>query len=150
MAKSKRDKKLYGKLRDHGLRKSVARELSELPARVSNDKQAPKSLRESVERLEGIVQELKSHTTRGERQTAARRAARTRSQKAQDRSAAARKAARTRAAGSTRSRSGASATKSRTTASRSGSRAGASASKAQGAKSRSGGSAARSRARRSS
>ena len=54
MAKTKQDKKLYGKMRDHGIRKRVARDLSKLPAHVSDGKQAPKPLREAVERLEGL------------------------------------------------------------------------------------------------
>jgi hypothetical protein len=170
MAKTKQDKKLYSKMRDQGIRKKVARELSELPARVSGGKRAPKPMREAVERLEGLVEELKRHTTSGERQSAARKAARTRSQKAEDRSAAARKAARTRASGSRRARSGASAAKSRTGGSSAKSRAGASAarsaakprtaasrsksrtstSRTSGAKSRGASAATRSRARRSS
>ena len=104
MAKTKRDQDLYSKMRDHGLRKSVARQLSELPAHVSNGKQAPKPLRDAVERLEGLVDELKSHTGRGDRQTAARKAARTRKENAASRSSAARKAARTRAEASGRGR----------------------------------------------
>jgi hemerythrin-like domain-containing protein len=121
MAKMKRDQDLYSKMRDHGLRKSVARQLSELPAHVSNGKQAPKPLREAVERLEALVEELKRHTGRGDRQVAARKAARTRSENAASRSSAARKAARTRAeasrrgraTGSTKSRSSSAGTKSR-------------------------------------
>jgi hemerythrin-like domain-containing protein len=121
MAKMKRDQDLYSKMRDHGLRKSVARQLSELPAHVSNGKQAPKPLREAVERLEGLVEELKRHTGRGDRQVAARKAARTRSENAASRSSAARKAARTRAeasrrgraTGSTKPRSSSAGTKSR-------------------------------------
>jgi hypothetical protein len=161
MAKTKRDKKLYGKMRDHGIRKRVARELSALPGHVSEGKQAPKALRDSVERLEALVAELKSHTGKGERQTAARKAARTRSRNAATRSSAARKAARTRAQGSSGSRStgaatsrtSASGTKSRSGATAAKSRSGATASKtrraATAAKSRSGASAPKSRARRS-
>ena len=125
MAKTKRDPELYTKMRDHGLRKRVARELSELPAHASDGKQAPKPLREAVERLDELVQELKRHIESGTRKTAARKAARTRSDKAAGRSAAARKAARTRvqgaragrAAESGKSRTGASAAKSRSGAS---------------------------------
>jgi peptidoglycan hydrolase CwlO-like protein len=113
MANGKRDQDLYSKMRDHGLRKSVARQLSELPAHVSNGKQAPKALRDAVERLEGLVEELKRHTNSGVRKTAARKAARTRSQNAASRSTAARKAARTRAAGSAKPRAGSSSAKSR-------------------------------------
>ena len=132
MAKIKQDKKLYSKMRDHGLRKRLARELSELPAHVSDGKQAPKPLREAVDRLEGLVQELRSHTDSGDRKTPARKAARTRSQNAASRSAAARKASLTRgqgrgsrSAGSAKSRTGASATKSRASASASKPRTGA-------------------------
>lgn len=135
MAKTKRDKKLYDKMRDHGIRKSVAKDLSELLAHVSGGKQAPKPLRDAVERLEGLVQELKGHLDSGDRHTAARKAARTRSQNAASRSASARKGARTRArasgstGGSTRS---ASATKSRTSASTAKPRSTASKSRAGG------------------
>jgi hypothetical protein len=131
MAKTKRDKKLHDKMRDRGIRKSVAKDLSELPAHVSGGKQAPKPLRDAVERLEGLVQELKGHIDSGDRQTAARKGARTRSQNAASRSASARKGARTRAkasgstggskrsASATKSRTSASTAKPRTTASRS-------------------------------
>jgi peptidoglycan hydrolase CwlO-like protein len=104
MAKTKRDQDLYSKMRYHGLRKSVARQLSELPAHVSNGKQAPKPLRDAVDRLEGLVEELKRHTGRGDRQAAARKAVRTRKENAASRSSAARKAARTRAEASGRGR----------------------------------------------
>ena len=154
MAKTKQDKKLYGKMRDHGIRKSVAKDLSKLPAHVSGGKQAPKPLRDAIERLEGLVKELKGHADSGDQQTAARKAARTRKQNAASRSASARKAARTRAKSGASSgsgarsgsakRTGASAAKSRTRTAASKSRAGASA-----AKSRSGAAASKPRARRS-
>ena len=123
MANTKMDQDLYSKLRDHGLRKSFARQLSELPAHVSNGKQAPKPLREAVERLEDLVEELKRHTGRGDRQAAARKAARTRRENAASRSSAARKAARTRAEASGRGRAPGSAKRSTSagTKSRSGS-----------------------------
>jgi hypothetical protein len=127
MAKTKRDQDLYSKMRDHGLRKSVARQLSELPAHVSNGGQAPKPLREAVERLEALVEELKRHTGRADRQAAARRVASTRSQNAASRSSAARKAARTRAEASGRGRAPASTERS----------------SSAGTKSRSGGSSAK-------
>lgn len=163
MAKTKQDKKLYGKMRDHGIRKSVAKDLSKLPAHVSGGKQAPKPLRDAVERLEGLVKELKGHTDSGERKTAARKAARTRSQNAASRSASARKAARTRAKSGTSSGSGArSGSAKRTSASAAKSRTGGSTAKtrtrtaaskagtgASTAKSRSGAAASKPRARRS-
>jgi hypothetical protein len=145
MAKTKRDKKLYGKMRDHGIRKSVAKDLSKLPASVSGGKQAPKPLRDAVERLEGLVKELKGHTDSGDRKTAARKAARTRSQTAASRSASARKAARTRAKAGASSGSGArSGSAKRTSASTAKSRTGSAASK-----SRTSASASKPRARRS-
>ncbi len=164
MAKTKQDKKLYGKMRENGIRKRVAKELSELPARVSGGKQAPKPLRDAVDRLEGLVKELKSHTDRGDRKTAARKAARTRSQNAASRSASARKAARTRAkasgssssASSSKPRTRASTAKSSTGTAASTSRSSASAAKSRtaakprtAAKSRTGTAASKPRARRS-
>ena len=86
-------------MRDHGIRKSVAKDLSKLPGRVRGGKQAPKPLRDAVERLEGLVKDLKGHMDRGDRKTAARKASRTRSENAASRSASARKAARTRSKG---------------------------------------------------
>lgn len=103
MAKIKQDKKLYSKMRDHGVRKRVARELSELPAHVSDGKGAPKPLREAVDRLEGLVQEVRSHIDSGDRKRAARKAARTRAQGSGG----------SRSAGSAKSRTGASVSKSR-------------------------------------
>ena len=70
MAKTKQDKQLYSSMRERGLRKRVARELSELPAHVAGGKPAPKPLREAVDRLEGLVRELKRHTDGGERKAA--------------------------------------------------------------------------------
>ncbi len=96
MAKAKRDKKLYRRMREGGLRKSVARQLSELPAQVRGGKRAPKGLRGAVARLETTVSELRGHAKRGDRSASARKAAKTRRAKAQSRSASARKGARRR------------------------------------------------------
>jgi prephenate dehydrogenase len=96
MGKVKRDKKLYSRMRASGVRKRVARRLSELPAHVRGGKQAPKQLREAVERLEATASELREHARRGDRGASARKAARTRRAKAKSRSASARKAARSR------------------------------------------------------
>lgn len=145
MAKTKQDKNLYSKMRDNGIRKRVAKELSKLPAHVSGGKQAPKPLRDAIERLEGLVKELKGHTDSGDRKTAARKAARTRSQNATSRAASARKAARTRAKGGASSGSGArSGSAKRPSASAAKSRTGTAASK-----SRTGAAASKPRARRS-
>jgi hypothetical protein len=95
MAKTKQSKTLYSRMRASGVRKKVARELTELPRQVKSGK-APRSVRDTVDRLEGAVSELRDHLGRGDRKTAARKAARTRKAKAQKRSAAARKGARKR------------------------------------------------------
>ncbi len=97
MAKAKLDKKLYGRMRDSGVRKKMARQLAELPAHVSRGKRAPKSMRRAVDRLEASVSELREHVGRGDRRASARKAARTRDAKAKKRSASARKGARRRA-----------------------------------------------------
>ncbi len=97
MAKIKKDKKLYDKMRDNGIRKSVARDLAELPAHVSDGKQAPKPLRDAVDRLEERRQGAEDPHRPRRPQDRRAEAARTRSQNAESRSAAARKAARTRA-----------------------------------------------------
>ena len=96
MAKVKQDKKLYSRMRSAGVRKKVARELSQLTATAKAGKQAPKPLRDSVQRLERTVSELRQHVGKGDRKVAARKAARTRKAKKQKRSASARKAARAR------------------------------------------------------
>ena len=97
MAKTKQEKKLYSRMRASGVRKKIAHQLSELPSHASGGKRAPKPLREAVDRLEATVIELKDHSRRGKRKAAARKAARTRSSKAESRSRAARKGARKRA-----------------------------------------------------
>jgi hypothetical protein len=96
MARDKREKKLYSKMRANGIRKRTARELSQLPSHVSKGR-APKRVREAVDRLGSIVDELRGHTRKGDRRTAARKAARTRGRKARQRSAAAKRGARARA-----------------------------------------------------
>lgn len=97
MAKPRNDKKLYRRMRASGVRKKVARELTELPAHVKRGRQAPKPLREAVDRLETTVTELREHIGDGDRKTAARKAARTRRAKTKERRASARKGARSRA-----------------------------------------------------
>jgi hypothetical protein len=97
MAKVKDDKELYERLRAHGLRKKVARQLAELPSQVGEGKQAPKPMRETVDRLDAITNELKGHTRSGDRKASARKAARTRRAKAEEGARSARKGARTRA-----------------------------------------------------
>jgi hypothetical protein len=97
MAKTKQNKRLYSRMRASGVRKKIARQLSELPGHASRGRRAPKPLREAVDRLEAAVVELKDHSGRGKRKAAARKAARTRRSKAESRGRAARKGARKRA-----------------------------------------------------
>ena len=97
MAKTKQSKKLYSRMRASGVRKKVARELTELRQRGKDGKQVPKPLREAVDRLEATASELRGHVGRSDRKAAARKAARTRGANAKKRSAAARKGARRRA-----------------------------------------------------
>ena len=96
MAKVKRSKKLYGRMRASGVRKKVARELAALPHIGSSGKRAPKSVREAVEQLDTVVSELQKHARRGDRKAAGRKAARTRRAKAARRSQSAKRAAKAR------------------------------------------------------
>jgi predicted nucleic acid-binding Zn-ribbon protein len=91
------DNELYRRMRASGVRKKVARELTELPAHVKDGKQAPKAMRDAVDRLETTVTELREHIGRSERQTAARKAARTRRSKAKEPRASTRQGGRRRA-----------------------------------------------------
>jgi hypothetical protein len=97
MAKVKGSDKLYKRLRDSGVRKRVARELSQLPVVGNAGKKAPRPARQALQRLQAAVSELEKHTGRGDRKAAARKAARTRKRNQQRRSSSARKAAKTRA-----------------------------------------------------
>ena len=95
-AKTKQDKKLYNRMRASGVRKKVARELTDLPSHLRRGKQPPKPLRHAVERLEATVSELREHVGRSDRKAAGRKAPRTRKAKKAKRAAAARKGARRR------------------------------------------------------
>ena len=75
MAKTKQDKKLYSRMRDAGLRKKVARQLSELPSQVSGAGSAPKPLRDAVDRLEAAVGELKTRAGQAASSATARKPA---------------------------------------------------------------------------
>jgi hypothetical protein len=97
MGRSKQEKKLYGRMRASGVRKKVARQLTELHAHATKGRKAPKPLRQAVGRLEKTVDELRSHVASGDRSAAGRKAARTRRAKRAKRRAAGRKAARSRA-----------------------------------------------------
>ena len=104
MAK-KLDKDLYDQLRARGLRKRAARAASQAAAKIDGKGQVPKVLRSTVDDLRSALEHLEKRVGTSDRTTAARKAARTRNQKAAKRSATARKAARTRSASSGKSRS---------------------------------------------
>ncbi len=96
MAKKKQDKDLLKTLRSGGVRKSVARFLTESTGSTKRGKQ-PTRVSKTVDNLKAAVGELESRVLGSQRSEAAKKAARTRKRKAAQRSAAARKAARTRA-----------------------------------------------------
>ena len=98
MATVKTDKKLYERLRAHGLRKKVARQLSELPSQRLRRQAGPKAdPGDTGPPPRHDHQELKGHTHSGNRKAAARKAARTRKAKADHRARSAKKGARARA-----------------------------------------------------
>jgi hypothetical protein len=100
VAKTKVDKKLYQRIREGGVRKTVARELAQLPALGSNGSRIPKAMRDAVDRLDSVATELKKHAVGGGRRRTARRPAARKSsaRKATARKPAARKPARGRRA----------------------------------------------------
>jgi hypothetical protein len=97
VAKKRADKELYDRMRASGVRKKVARQLAELPRHVTNGSRAPKPVREAVERLQAVVEELRSHAGGEARPKTVRKPARARRSPAANRSASARKTAGTRA-----------------------------------------------------
>jgi predicted nucleic acid-binding Zn-ribbon protein len=108
MAKSQADA-LFERLRANGLRKRVAKELSEALSSAQGSR-ASKAATTRIAELQKVVADLEDRAKGGpaKRQAAAKKAAATRKRAAAKRSAAAKKAAKTRAKGngtSTRSRS---------------------------------------------
>jgi hypothetical protein len=97
MAKSQRDA-LFERLRANGLRKRVAKDLSEALS-SANGSRASKAATARIAELRKIVADLEDRAKGGpaKRQAAAKKAAATRKRKAKERSLAAKKAARTRA-----------------------------------------------------
>jgi hypothetical protein len=96
MAKAGIDRDLLSTIGD--LRKRVTKEVSKY-SRVSDGK-APKEVRDTIQHLRRLADELEDRITGGQkerRRAAARKAARTRQRNARARSTAARKGARTRA-----------------------------------------------------
>lgn len=96
MGKAKGSEKLYSRMRTAGVRKRVAKELTELHRHSKDGKRVPKRLRTVVDRLEHTVAELNDHVRRGDRSASGRKAARTRKAKSQKRKSAARRGARKR------------------------------------------------------
>jgi hypothetical protein len=94
MAK-KQDNDLFDALRASGLRKKVARGLTDSAARAKSGKHSSTVTR-TVESLRDVASELESRVSHSSRSDAAKKAARTRKRNADKRSASARKAAKTR------------------------------------------------------
>jgi hypothetical protein len=97
MAKTKKDEDLFDQLRKLGIRKGTARKVSESVRNSS--KPAPKAAKRALGDFTAAAAEVKDRIDQGpqKRRKAAKKAARTRAQKAEKRSKAAKKAARTRA-----------------------------------------------------
>src|SRR4051812_42171111 len=97
MAKSQADA-LFERLRANGLRKRVAKELSQALSSAGNTR-ASKAATARIGDLQKLVAELEDRAKGGpaKREAAAKKAAATRKRKAAERSAAAKKAAQTRA-----------------------------------------------------
>jgi hypothetical protein len=96
MAKTKTDKRLYGRLRDAGLRKKVAKRASEaLPAK---GQKKPVRAHRVAEELTAAADVIRKRAGGGSRtrSKAAKKAARTRKANARKRSGSAKKAARAR------------------------------------------------------
>lgn len=124
MAKKSRQDELFDMLRARGLRKGVARRLSDAVAAA--DKRSPQVLKDAASDLRSLAQELEDRITGGpaKRRAAAQKGARTRKRTATARSAAAKRGA------ATRARSSSAGTRStRSSSSSSSSRSGASGSK---------------------
>jgi hypothetical protein len=91
-------KKLYGKLRNQGVRKKTARIASQSATQLNNGKRgAPKALKSTIADLRCAIDQLEGRLEAHERQAAGRKGARTRKRNAEKRSVAAQKAARKRA-----------------------------------------------------
>jgi hypothetical protein len=94
---AKLDKDLYKTIRKGGVRKGVARRAAEASRSTGN--KAPKQLKKATKDLRSALDALEDRVSGGpqKRKEAAKKAARTRKRKANERSAAAKKAAKTRA-----------------------------------------------------
>ena len=101
--KTKRDKKLYKRLRERGVRKNVAKKLADSLPRQGKAKTKP--ARRAADELSAAVDEIKDRVSRGprKRSKAAKKGAATRKRNAQARSRSAKKGARSALGGSARS-----------------------------------------------
>jgi hypothetical protein len=101
MAKTKRgaDKDLFGRLRSSGLRKKVARQMSDATGGGRGRKKPSKAVRGVLDDLKSLTADIEDRITGGpgKRKATAKKAAATRKRNAAKRSAAAKKGARTRA-----------------------------------------------------
>ena len=95
MAK-KRDTDLMAQLRESGLRKKVARSITDSAGQARKGK-TPKLVTDTVSSLRKAATELENRVTGPDRRAAAKKGAATRKRKAAARRASARKGARTRA-----------------------------------------------------
>lgn len=97
MARKSRQDEIFEMLRARGLRKRVARSISE--AAASTQKRTPKSVKKATADLRTLARDIEDRATGGpaKRKAAAKKAAATRKRQAAKRSAAAKKGAKTRA-----------------------------------------------------
>jgi hypothetical protein len=97
MARKSRQDELFDMLRARGLRKRVAKSVSEATGRANRS--TPKGVKKVANDLRALATEIEDRATGGptKRKAAAKKAANTRKRKANQRSAAAKKGARTRA-----------------------------------------------------
>jgi hypothetical protein len=93
---AKKDKELMDALRSGGVRKKVARDISDAATEAKRGKPS-KDLAKSVEHLRTATSVLEERVRESQRSEAGKKAARTRKRNTAKRSAAAQKAARTRA-----------------------------------------------------
>lgn len=96
---AKKDQDLFERLRASGLRKNVARTLSDTTKKATGNRKPPKPAQRALDELRSVVADLEDRISGGpqKRKAAAKKASATRKRNAAKRSAAARKGARTRA-----------------------------------------------------
>ena len=98
MARRKQNSDLFDALRESGMRKKVAKALTNSAGRARRGK-APTGVESTIQNLRDAAAALEHRVGRSDRSEAAKKAARTRKRNAEKRSASAKKAAKTRAKG---------------------------------------------------